>query len=283
MHATSTRSAAVTAARGDEYADRSARGEKNDAPHVLDVAETTFDLLTRGPAPLALDGAALGHGLPARRIPLGELRAILLHPSTNHTARDIVWKELIVRARQKGASWVMGCVGIALPGLKAVVRDRLRRLDTEPNAGTANVAGELLSAFYDALLHIDVERPKIAQRLLAQSTKTVERRYRAQVRVVLVDPSTLARLVTTAVPSSGDVDQVLEAAVRQGAITADEAEIIAATRLDGVAPAELAERLGTSYSALMKRRRRAEMRLVEAMRDNGLRDDFGYLMSKNGI
>ncbi|MFC6879656.1 MULTISPECIES: hypothetical protein [Actinomadura] len=250
---------------------------------MLDVAETTFDLLTRGPAPLAVDGAVLGHGLPARRIALDELRAILLHPATSHEARDLVWKELIGRARREGASWVMGCVGIALPGLKAIVRDRLRRLDTEPDAGTSHVAGELLSAFYDALLRIDVERPKIAQRLLAQSAKAVERRYQARARVVPVDPSTLARLAPAAAPSNGDVDLLLEAAVRQDVITADEAEIIAATRLEGFAPAVLAEHLGTSYDALMKRRRRAEMRLVEAMRDNGLRDDFGYLMSKTGV
>ncbi|TDD92945.1 hypothetical protein E1293_00280 [Actinomadura darangshiensis] len=47
---------------------------------ALDVAEKTFDLLTRGPAALSLDGAALGNGLPARLIALDELRAILLHP-----------------------------------------------------------------------------------------------------------------------------------------------------------------------------------------------------------
>ncbi|MBD2896236.1 hypothetical protein amrb99_51800 [Actinomadura sp. RB99] len=283
MRTTSTRPTAPSTAGTVEYAERPARQEDAETTHVLDVAETTFALLTRGPAPLSVDGAVLGCGLPARKIPLDELRAILLHPATGHHTRDIVWKELIERARRKGSSWVMGCVGIALPGLKAVVRDRLRRLDNQPGTGTCDVAGEFLTAFYDALLTIDLERPKIAVRLLAQSAKVVERQYRPRARVVPVDPSTLARVAPCSSPSNGTVDELLEAAVRQDVISRVDAEIIAATRLDGVAPAELAERLGTSYDALMKRRRRAEMRLVEAMRGNGLRDDLGYLMSKTGV
>lgn len=283
MRTTSTRPTAPSTTGADEYTERPARQDDAGTMHVLDVAETTFALLTRGPAPLSVDGAAFECGLPARPIPLDELRAILLHPATGHDVRDVVWKELIGRARREGSSWVVGCVGIALPGLKAVMRDRLRRLDNQPGAGTGGVAGEYLTAFYDALLTIDLERPKIAVRLLAQSAKVVERKYQARVRVLPVDPSTLARVAPCSSPSNGTVDELLEAAVRQDVISRGDAEIIAATRLDGVAPAELAERLGTSYSALMKRRRRAEMRLVEAMRDNGLRDDFGYLMSKNGI
>jgi hypothetical protein len=48
---------------------------------ALDVLDASFRLLVTGPSPLAIDGAALGHGLPARLIPLCELRALLLQPS----------------------------------------------------------------------------------------------------------------------------------------------------------------------------------------------------------
>ncbi len=44
-------------------------------PDALDVLDTSFRLLVAGPSPLAIDGAALGHGLPARLIPLDQLRA----------------------------------------------------------------------------------------------------------------------------------------------------------------------------------------------------------------
>jgi hypothetical protein len=263
--------------------EQAARGNSVETAHPLDVAETTFDLLMRGPSPMSVDGAVLGHGLPERPIELVELRAILLHPATTGETRDRVWRELVTRARRDGSSWVIGCVGVALPGLKAVVRDQLARLDSDSAAGTSRVAGDLLAAFFQALLRVDLERPKIAQRLVAQSAKSVVRSYRPRVRTVPVDPSTMATLHPAARSSEGHPDLLLDSAVRQHVITADEAEIIGATRLEGVAPADLAERLGTSYEALIKRRRRAEMRLVEAMRDEGLRDDFEYLMSTNGV
>jgi len=46
----------------------------------FDTLEKTFDLLVAGPHPLALDGTSLD-GLANRAIPLGELKAMLLHPS----------------------------------------------------------------------------------------------------------------------------------------------------------------------------------------------------------
>ncbi len=263
-------------------ADRPTRGTAAETDHVLDIAETTFDLLTRGPAPLSLDGAALGHGLPARQISLDEVRAILLHPSTGHDARDAVWKELVQRARREGPSWVMGCVGVALPGLKGIVRDRLRGLDNKPGVGTSRVAGDLLSAFCEALHEIDLERPWISQRLLGRSAKAVQRAYRWRAQVIPVDPCTLAR-INPAPSSDGHVDLLMGSAVQQGVITAVDAEIITLTRLEGVNPTDLAGRLGMSYAALMKRRSRAERRLVAAMRDGGLRDDFTSLMSKTGV
>ncbi|MFB4308414.1 hypothetical protein [Actinomadura sp. GTD37] len=273
----------ITAVRPADRSDQPTRRTDAETGHVLDVAETTFDLLTRGPAPLSVDGAALGHGLPARKIALDEVRAILLHPSTGHDARDAVWKALVRRARHQGPSWVIGCVGVALPGLKAIVRDRLRGLDSEPGAGTSRVAGDLLSAFLEALHQVDLEQPRIAQRLVWRSAKAVERAYRAHVQVIPVDPCELAKVDPAAVSSDDHVDLLLGSAVRQGVITAVDAEIITMTRLEGMAPACLAERLGMSYAALMKRRSRAEKRLVTAMRDEGLRDDYATLMSKPGV
>ncbi|MFA1543550.1 sigma-70 family RNA polymerase sigma factor [Actinomadura monticuli] len=273
----------ITGVRPADRSDRAAcRRSGAEALHVLDVAETTFDLLTRGPAPLSVDGAALGHGLPTRVIALDEVRAILLHPSTGPEARDAVWRELVLRARRHGSSWVMGCVGIALPGLKGIVRDRLRGLESEPGAGTSRVAGDLLSAFCEALHEIDLQQPRISRRLLGRSAKAVQRAYRWHAQVIPVDPCTLAR-VNPADSSEGHVDLLMESAVRQGVITSFEAEIITLTRLEGANLADLGERLGMSYAALAKRRSRAEKRLVTAMRDEGLRDDFASLMSKTGV
>ncbi|WP_242909647.1 hypothetical protein [Actinomadura terrae] len=274
---------AITTIRPADHRDRPTSGVDAEPGHVLDVAETTFDLLTRGPAPLSLDGAALGHGLPTRTIALDELRAIMLHPSTGHDARDAVWRELAQRARREGAPWVMGCVGIALPGLKAIVRDRLRHLHGEPRVDTSQVAGDLLSAFHEALHRIDLDRPRIAQRLLWRSAKSVQRAYRWHARVIPVDPCALAEIEHAATPPDDHVDLLLDSAVRQGVVSATDAEIIIMTRLEGMDTGRLAELLDMTYEALMKRRSRAEKRLVAAMRDGGLRDDFASLMSRPGV
>ncbi len=67
----------------------------------FDRVETSFRLLTTGPRPLALDGRQVGHGLPARPIPLDELRARLLHPSTSFAARDAAMAVLLARAGRR--------------------------------------------------------------------------------------------------------------------------------------------------------------------------------------
>ena len=58
----------------------------------FDTLERTFDLLVSGPQPLALDGTGFA-GLPDRAVPLGELKARLLHPTMPFAARDAVLDE----------------------------------------------------------------------------------------------------------------------------------------------------------------------------------------------
>lgn len=58
------------------------------------------------------------------------------------------------------------------------------------------------------------------------------------------------------------VDSLLEAAVRAGAVSADEAEAILASRIDGMDLADLARCAGVSYNAMKVRRQRAERRLL---------------------
>jgi DNA-directed RNA polymerase specialized sigma24 family protein len=59
-----------------------------------------------------------------------------------------------------------------------------------------------------------------------------------------------------------DVDSLLEAAVRAGAVSADEAEAILGSRIDGIDLADLARCAGVSYNAMKVRRQRAERRLL---------------------
>ncbi len=63
-------------------------------PSPLDTLETTFRLLTSGPAPLAVDGRRLGQGLPGRLISVRELGAVLVHGSVAASVQRVVLDEL---------------------------------------------------------------------------------------------------------------------------------------------------------------------------------------------
>jgi hypothetical protein len=229
-----------------------------DAPALVlgeqpfDVAANTFRLLTTGPQPLSVDGTVLGGGLPRRRIALSELAAILMHPSCGYATSDQMWRLLIEQARTDGSAWVIGAVGVALPGLRQAAY-RLRHY-------SGDVQAELLTAFVAALRTVKPGGAKVAQRLLsatftdARATLHVQEPLRVQASGSLT-PTT-----------AGHPDIVLARAVAAGVITAAEAELIGATRLEAVSVSDYAQRLGKAPKAVYKARDRAEDRLVAAMR-----------------
>jgi hypothetical protein len=247
-----------------------------DAPTVVhgeqpfDVATTAFRLLTTGPEPLSVDGAALGEGLPARRIVLSELAAILMHPSCGYPASDRAWRLLIVQARAGGPAWVVGAVGVALPGLRQAAY-RLRH-------SHGDVQAELLTAFVTALRTVKPGGAKVAQRLLSATFTAARAALRAD------EPRTsTAALASVAVPGTaagGHPDFVLARAVAAGVITTAEAELIGATRLEGVPVAGYAKAAGRSYWAVAKERSRAEERLVTAIHDGVLADDDAQVIAE---
>lgn len=242
-----------------------------DAPRLVrgeqpfNVAANALRLLTTGPQPLAVDGATLGGGLPARRIPLSELAAILMHPSCGHATSDQVWCLLIGRARVDGPAWVVGAVGVALPGLRHAAR-RLRGF-------SGDVQAELLTAFVAALGSVKLGGPRVVQRLLSATFTAARAALRA------AEPRTPVELP---VPSSGGghPDVVLARAVAARVITARDAELIGATRLEGVSVADYAERHGRGYWAVAKERSRAEERLAAAIRCGALTDEHATVIAE---
>ena len=84
----------------------------NGTQRPFTVLDRSFGLLVCDPSPLALDGAAVGHGLPARPIPLGELQTWLLHPSVGFDARDAALTWLVGRAQREGGRWLVGVAGV---------------------------------------------------------------------------------------------------------------------------------------------------------------------------
>jgi hypothetical protein len=59
---------------------------------ALDAGVPPAGLEARG---VALDGRSLGHGLPGRLIPLGELRVLLQHPATTRELQRAVFQDLV--------------------------------------------------------------------------------------------------------------------------------------------------------------------------------------------
>jgi hypothetical protein len=86
----------------------------------FDTLEACFRLLTCEPAALALNGRQVGHGAPARRIPLGELRNLLQHPAATDDLQRAAFQELVHLATQDRGSWMIGLAGVLLPGLREI-------------------------------------------------------------------------------------------------------------------------------------------------------------------
>jgi hypothetical protein len=111
----------------------------------FETLEITCRLLSSGPACLALDGRRLGHGLPARPIPLLELRALLQHPATGDGLRSAVLEELVHRATRQGGRWVVAFAGVLLPGLRSIAA----KVASVDHRGADSVEADLLESVRD--------------------------------------------------------------------------------------------------------------------------------------
>lgn len=225
----------------------------------LDAAQRAFDLLVCPPSPLMFDGRGVT-GVPARLIPLDELKAILIADNTPRAVRDAVWRVLVVRARRDGPAWVVAAVGLAMPGLRRMAG----RLSKDWRGDTSDRDSELLTGFLDRLQRIDVAETRIAGKLIDAGARAVRRaRLRQQEAEAVRVP------VVWSLPPQQPWDHpdwVLGRAVAAAVITVDEYELISATRLDEVALPVVADKLGICVALAASWRRKAELRLAAAIR-----------------
>ena len=225
----------------------------------LDAAQRAFDLLVCPPAPLAFDGRGF-RGLPNRILPLDELKKVLIDDATPRPVRDAVWRELVVRARRDGPAWVVAAVGIAIPGLR-----RMAGLLGKGWPGDSSDAdSELLIGFVDRLRTIDLRDTRIAGKLIDAGARAVKTAREREEQADAIHVST-----TWSAPPQQPWDHpdwVLTRAVAQAVIDPDEYLLIAGTRLDEVALATVADKLGVSVPLAASWRRKAEIRLAGAIR-----------------
>jgi hypothetical protein len=228
---------------------------------ALNTAERSFELLTTGPQPLAVDGRAIGRGLPARSVDLGELRVLLLAPAATDEMKDAVWRVLVVRARMGDPAWVVGCVGVAMPGLKSTVGQVVRM---SPRGLIDDIVSEMLTEFVAQLPRIDLNRPHIAARLMQWARKGAFRARCRTNRELPTDPYELGDH-----RSSSDVDlaALVRDAAHRGVIAPEDAELIVATRLDGRSVQDLAQARDVAAWRLYTGRQTAEAKLAAAILD----------------
>ena len=231
-------------------------------PSPYQTLEAAFGLLTSGPDPLSLDGRLVGHGLPARPIPLDELRSMLLHPSVGFAARDAAVAELARRARRDGGAAMVGLAGVLLPGLRRLTTPLARACPGK----AADLEAAVLAGLVEAVAGFDEATGRPAASLVWAAV-------RAAHRLLETERAWRARHIPRGLPAepprpAGHPDFVLAEAVRAGVLSA---EVIGETRLGGVRLKELAAAWGVPYGQLKRFRQQAEVRLVAWLRFDRLR------------
>jgi hypothetical protein len=255
-----------------DHAHRRARVAQPASVELLDEIDYRFRLCGEGPRPLSVDGRALGHGLPRRLVPLVELSAVLMHPSCSLTARDVVWRLLVSNARTGDDSWVVGAVGVALPGLRY-------RAYLLSRGFTGDVQPVLVAEFVKVLRTIDLGQPGLVGALLSAAFSKARAVLRAEQPAACGQASFAPGSVRPAA-GFGHPDFVLARAVRAGVITAGDADMIAVTRLEDVPVAQYAGRVGVSRWMVYKRRRAAEARLAAAISSGALADPYAEVVAE---
>lgn len=227
----------------------------------LDAARTAFEWLVTGPHPVSLDGR-LFPGMPSRRMPLNEVRDRLLHRRCPQAARDAVWAHLVLRSRTEGATWTVGCVGVALPALTRIAAT----LSTRFAGDVTDIHAAVLAGFLSEIARIDLRKPRIMLRLRWAAYRAGHTAVREALDAPV--PSGNGFRSTPPTPPWGHPDFVLARAVAEDVITSDEAELIGSTRLEGLPLADAALQRGVNYQAVKKTRLRAENRLAAYLLDD---------------
>lgn len=233
----------------------------------LESARTAFEWLVTGPQPLSIDGRFFP-GLPSRRVPVDEVRELLLDPDLPLTTVDLVWAHLVTRSRDKGDAWTVACVGVALPALFAIAYELGVRFAQDHS----DLQAAILTGFLSAVANVDLARPSVMWRLRCAAL----REGHLFLREALERPTPWEEAFHSREPRRpwGHEDIVLARAVAEGVLTDAQAALIGATRLEPEYTLHhAAEDWGVSYDAIAKFRRRAEHRLAAWLLEQPLDDD----------
>jgi len=229
----------------------------------LAAAERAFTLLVQPPTDIGFDGCGVD-GLPDEVVPLDRLRSLLLSRQTAADVRDAVWRELVIRARRDGPAWVVAAVGMAMPGL----RRGAGLVAAGWRGDTHDLDAELLVGFVARLATIDLEPGRVCGRLIDAGLRAARKSRDAESDAQLIRVGANGPIAP--IHPWDHPDLVLARAVAAGVIDADEANLIAATRLDNTTLARAAARIGIPSRRASSWRVNAERRLLAAILDGEL-------------
>lgn len=233
--------------------------------NALDVLGDAFDVLTQDPGALALPGRLIP-GLPARRMLLDEIGDRLRHHATSTATRDAIWAQVILRARHNDdPCWRVGAAGLALPDLV----DLTREVATRYRVGRAEVAGDVLAGFLAALDRVDPNRQRITTWLQDTAHRAAIAALPSLVAPAAVGGDALGSVREDRSRASQPPpvpyqhrDLVLIRAVADDVLSPTDADLIGATRIDGVSVQAWAEDNGLNPWTARQRRRRAELKVI---------------------
>ncbi|MGH3761314.1 hypothetical protein [Actinophytocola sp.] len=224
--------------------------------------------MVTGPDPLSIDGRFFP-GLPRRRVPLNELRELLLDPGVPMPTVDLVWMHLVTRSRDEGNAWTIACVGVALPALFAIAAELCAPYADDHR----DIHAAVLTGFLSELASINLARPWILWRLRCAALRAGHLFIRDALERPLPTDEDFHSSEPT--PPWGHPDFVLARAVAEGAITRDEAELIGSTRLEDYSLSAAAADAGVNVTTLQWVRGEAEARLVAWLSEQAPHDDPG--------
>lgn len=239
---------------------------KQDLP--LNCLRRAFDALLDASVPLTVDGEAIGSGLPERDLPLAEIKSLLMARSTGASAKRALWSAVVDMAQSEGGEWGVAAVGLAYPGLAGAVLRVIKAIPGDEH----DLQAEVLTEFLAALAAIDVDDPEITDiagwlcfRALTKSKKA---------RIALGESGMAGGSTPGAIVPlfpAGHPDVVLARAVRTGALTEAEADLIGRRYLEDEHYTSLAKRYRMSLATLYRRQSAACNRLVQALETGALR------------
>jgi hypothetical protein len=191
-------------------------------------------------------------------LPLDELRQLLVAGVPVETS-DAAWRQLAHHARCWGPAWVVGAVGVAIPGLTRMAA----RLSYGAPELAEDIDSEMLAGFLQALRVGPIDPPRIWLRLCWAAWRAGLSARRNDTTVEL--PADLPTGGSAPRRPYGHPDLILGRAVVAGIITRAQADLIGATRLGDVLVEQIAAEQGVCPSVIRMRRKRAERRLVRAL------------------